>query len=224
MSTLMEQIFRWFGWKSKAEIEREQELNYRVSLRDANRDKARVRKQFEEDKRKAAEYEKNGEHQKAVAAALRAVNAEKSFLQAEKEVQKCIDIHEMAETQRTLTRIKQACTNLSEQTIRIAGVEEAHAAQVEYEEASIRLEEAREQMELLTAGFVQNENEDVYNTEGEAALAKIMNELQEPEAPADRPAVKLPEIPVPDHGMLIDENEPWMNDRREKVNALMENS
>lgn len=224
MKSLKEQILRWFGWKSKEELEREQELQYRISLRDANRDKARVRKQYEEDKQKAVDYERNGDHQKAVAAALRAANAEKNYLQAEKEVQKCIDIHEMAETQRTLTRIKQACTNLSVQTVKIAGVEEANNAQAEYEEASIQLEEARDQMEILTEGFGKNENEDVYNAEGEAALAKIMDELKAPEIPADPAVTKLPDIPVPNHGVLIDDNEPWIRGRRDKVNALMENT
>lgn len=204
------------GIRTEAEKEREKEMAYRMKVARARRQTNGIRRKSEDARRLAIEYEKNGNHEKAVSAALQAQKSSKVAAAADNQIQQCADIHEMAKTQKAMKEIMDTCKDLSEGIIELADMEGAMTSQADNEEAMTQLIDTREQMEMFIEGIKDGATREVRNTEGEAALAALLAEqaVQEP-----APKVKLPEIKTVEERNGTEESD-WLAERRETLKAL----
>ena len=212
----MMSIRKLLGIKTAAEKEREKEMNYRMNVAKARRKADAVRHRMHQDKLQAVEYEKNGEHEKAVSLALQVAKNGKVVATADNQIQHCTDIHEMARTQKAMKEIMDTCHQLSNGIIELADMEGAMKSQAENEEAMARLIDTREQMEMFVEGIEDGQAAEVRNAEGEAALNALLAEQNE-QKPAEK--TKLPVIKT-----LEDRDDPtesaWLAERREALKAL----
>ena len=212
----MMSIRNLLGIKTAAEKEREKEMNYRMNVAKARRKADAVRRRMMQAKLQAVEYEKNGEHEKAVSLALQVAKNGKVVATAENQIRNCTEIHEMAKTQKTMKEIMDTCHQLSDGIIELADMEGAMKSQAENEEALARLIDTREQMEMFVEGIEDGQTTDVRNAEGEAALSALLAEQEEQKAPEK---VKLPEIKLPENRDDPTEND-WIAERHETLKAL----
>ncbi len=209
-------IRKLLGIRTEAEKAREKEMAYRMKVAQARRQTNGIRRKSEDARRLAIEYEKNGEHEKAVSAALQAQKSSKVAAAADNQIQQCTDIHEMAKTQKAMKEIMDTCKDLSVGIIELADMEGAMTSQAENEEAMTQLVDTREQMEMFIEGIEDGVTREVRNTEGEAALAALLAEQPEQE-PA--PKAKLPEIKTVEERTETEESD-WLAERRETLKAL----
>ena len=78
----MARLRAMFGIRSEAERKREEEMEYRMKLREVENKTRMMKQETEKRKQQAIQLEKNGEHQKAVAMALKAENGRKAYVRA----------------------------------------------------------------------------------------------------------------------------------------------
>lgn len=217
MVSLMKMIKELVGIKSKEEYNREKEMDYRMKLAKARRETETIRKNMIRQKMQAIEYEKKGEHDKAVALALQSQNKQKTLATAEMQMQKCANIHDMAETQKSMTAIMETCRDLSNGIVELADMEGAMQIQAENEEALARLIDTGEQMEMYAEGINGDMMPEVRSDAGEEALAAILAEHEQTE----QPKVSLPEIrPVKATVEEKNKEDEWMKSRREDLQSL----
>lgn len=210
----MARLRAMFGIRSEAERKREEEMEYRMKLREVENKTRMMKQETEKRKQQAIQLEKNGEHQKAVAMALKAENGRKAYVRAENDTNLARDVHETAKIQRTVTEISDACGELTDLILKTADMDGAIRAQSESEEKRILLEETQEQMKMLAEGYPEGVDEDVRNAEGEAALAAFMAEAEgdsEKKEPVPLPEVRE-KAPEADMG--------WKVRQRELLQAL----
>ena len=143
----MKKVKKMVGIRTKAEIERDNEMDYRTKKSKARRQIETIRREMERLKLEACDHEKHGEHEKAVSKALQAANKQKMLVSANKQLQKCTDLHDMAKTQQTMTDILETCRDLSNGIVDLADMEEALKVQAENEEAE-EPEEAYQESDL----------------------------------------------------------------------------
>ncbi len=217
MASVMKKIKELVGIKSKEEYDREREMDYRMKLAKARRETETIRKNMIRDKMKAIECEKNGEHDKAVALALQSQNKQKTLATVEMQMQKCTNIHDMAETQKSMTEIMRTCRDLSNGIVAIADMEGAMQIQAENEEALTRLIDTGEQMEMYAEGINGDMMPEVRNDAGEEALAAILAEHEQ----TTQPRITLPEIrPVKAVEEEKQQEDEWTKSRREDLQRL----
>ena len=205
------------GIRSKAEIERDNEMDYRTKKSKARRQIETIRRDMERLKLEAYDHEKHGEHEKAVSKALQAANKQKMLVRANVQLQKCTELHDMAKTQQTMTDILETCRDLSNGIVNLADMEEALKVQAENEEALACLEDTGEQMEMYAEGITADLMPEVRNVAGEAALAEIMA-CQEQVEPIRN---ELPEIrPETIRNAQTEEDAAWIQSRRENLRTL----
>lgn len=217
MASFMKMLKELVGIKSKEEYNREKEMDYRMKLAKARRETETIRKNMIRQKMQAIEYEKKGEHDKAVALALQSQNKQKTLATAEMQMQKCANIHDMAETQKSMTAIMETCRDLSNGIVEYADMESAMQIQAENEEALAKLIDTGEQMEMYAEGINGDMMPEVRNGAGEEALAAILAEHDQ----TTQAKVSLPEIRP---AKAIEEEKPqedeWMKSRREDLQRL----
>ncbi len=217
MTGLMKMIKELVGIKSKEEYNREKEMDYRMKLARARRETETIRKNMLRQKMQAIEYEKKGEHDKAVALALQSQNKQKTLATAEMQMQKCANIHDMAETQKSMTAIMETCRDLSNGIVELADMEGAMQIQAENEEALARLIDTGEQMEMYAEGINGDMMPEVRSDAGEEALAAILAEQDQ----TVQHKVSLPEIrPVKATEEEKNQEDEWMKSRREDLQHL----
>lgn len=209
-------IRKLLGIRTEAEKEREKEMAYRMKVAQARRQTNGIRRKSEDARRQAIEYEKNGEHEKAVSAALQAKKSSKVAAAADNQIQQCVDIHDMASTQKAMKEIMDTCKNLSIGIIELADMEGAMTSQADNEEAMTQLIDTREQMEMFIEGIEEGSSREVRNAEGEAALAALLGDQAVSETTTK---LKLPEIKTVDERMEKEESD-WLSERREVLKAL----
>ena len=213
----MKKVKKMVGIRTKAEIERDNEMDYRTKKSKARRQIETIRREMERLKLEACDHEKHGEHEKAVSKALQAANKQKMLASANKQLQKCTDLHDMAKTQQTMTDILETCRDLSNGIVDLADMEEALKVQAENEEALARLEDTGEQMEMYAEGITTDLMPEVRNAAGEAALAEIMADQEQ----AEPIRTELPGIrPEVIRNTQTEEDAAWIQSRREDLRTL----
>lgn len=210
-------VRKMFGIRTEAEKEREKEMAYRMKVAQARRQANAMRRKMEQDRQQALEYEKNGEHEKAVSMALQAAKSSKVVVSADNQIQQCADIHEMAKTQKVMKNIMDTCQELSTGIIELADMEGTMKSQADNEEAMAQLIDTREQMEMFVEGIEDGVTRETRTAEGEAALAALLAEQQAQPEPAAK--VKLPEIrTIEEREDKVDPD--WLARSREALKTL----
>ena len=137
-------LFPWF--RSRAEAQRREDMNFRLKVAELKRHAATIRKEADRTKAEAIALERGGDHSRAVAKASAAANQEKSYRTALNTISTCESMHAQAKTQNALKQLMISCKDMSLAVTREADMEGAIKAQTQLQQAAVRLEESQEAM------------------------------------------------------------------------------
>ena len=208
-------LFPWF--RSRAEAQRREEMNFRLKMAELKRHAAAIRKEADRTKAEAVQLERSGDHSRAVAKAAAAANQEKSYRTALNTISACESMHAQAKTQNALKQLMISCRDMSLAVTREADMEGAVKAQTQLQQAAVRLEESQEAMAAFQEGFDADADPQLRNEAGEAALAKILREQ------AEKDKQPLPALPDEAQAAPQDEaHQQWVAQRRQMLTEMVQ--
>lgn len=211
-------FWHWFPFfRSRAEAQRREDMNFHLKIAELKRHAATIRKEADRAKTEAVQLERSGDHGRAVAKAAAADNQEKSYRTALTTISTCESMHAQAKTQNALKQLMISCRDISLAVTKEADMEGAVKAQTQLQQAAVRLEESQEAMAAFQEGFDVSADPQLRNEAGEAALAQIMQE----QAEKDKQAVPaLPEEPKAIPAPQDEAHQQWVAQRRKMLTEM----
>ena len=209
-------LFPFF--RTRAEVQRREEMNFRLKIAELKRHADTIHKEAERTKAEAIRLERSGDHGRAVAKASAAANQEKSYNTALNTISTCESMHTQAKTQNALKQLMITCRDLSLAVTNEADMEGAIKAQTQLQEAAVRLEESQEAMTAFQEGFDVSTDPQLRNEAGEEALAQIMQEQAEKDKTI---TLKAPEEQQNVRIAQDEAHQQWVAQRRQMLNEMV---
>ena len=194
--TLWERILIFFGIKSETEINRREEIERRVLIKEIERDIMVSNKKVATLEAKALSLEKSGRHAEALSCVKLAGDQKKTTHIAEMKLMKCQSALDLMEAGRMMADNFERITRLAQKTMGEVNAAKITEAKFELDESSEKMEETANFVKSVLNSFETDFEKMTVDEEAENALARIMAEHTE-SIPA--PVVETPikaEIPA----------------------------
>ena len=198
------------GRKARMEVERKEELSYRVKLAEVRRQAEHMKRENERARGEAYRLEVAGDHEGAVSKALEAANSEKAYKTAVSTILRCESMHAQAKTQRSLTNLLSDCEAVSLSVMGQVDTEDAVKVQTRLQQTAAEMEQAQESMAAFQESFDPMADSPVTSSAGEDALAAILAER----APAAAPE-PLPE--KAEKAESAEKDDEWLREKRRQI-------
>ncbi len=207
-------FFRRYGMQKQRRIETE----FNCHIAELNRKAAAIKRQAERLKAEAIQFEKDGDHKRAVSAASAAMQQEKSYASALHTIQTCKNMHVQAKSQKAMKELIASCASMARSVSADADASEFIRVQSDFARTMEELEQSREALEAVQEGFTVGTDVQVRNEAGERALAQLMEQASPKPSPVaiESPAV----LPAAETDDKADAHKEWAEDRR-KILAEM---
>lgn len=198
--------------------QRRNEMELCRKIAELTRKASTIKRQADRLKAEAVQFEKAGDHKRAVSAAASAAQQEKSYQSALNALQNCKNMHVQVKSQKEMKELITSCTLIIKKVCDDADTVDYIKAQNDFAQTMEEMEQSRDALEAAQEGFALGTQEQVRNEAGEQALAQIMEQLTPREAP---PRME------PSAAFTVSEQDPtsaqhkeWADDRR-KILAEM---
>lgn len=209
-------IFDFFRRHSERK-QRQIETEFSCRMAELTRKASAIKRQAERLKAEAVQFERAGDHKRAVSAAAAAAQQEKSYMSALQTIQTCKTMHVQVKSQKAMKELIASCAAVARSVSADANSTEYIEAQSDFARTMEELEQSREALEAAQEGFNAGTEVQVRNEAGEQALARIMEQAQPKTLPVSiEPAAALP---ASDQNKA-DEHKEWAEERR-KILAEM---
>lgn len=207
-------FFRRYSLQKQRRIETE----FNCHVAELTRKAAAIKRQADRLKAEAIQFEKAGDHKRAVSAASAAVQQEKSYASALHTIQTCKNMHVQAKSQKAMKELIASCAAMARSVSADADASDFIRVQSDFTRTMEELEQSREALEAAQEGFTVETDAQVRNEAGEQALAELMEQASPKPVPAAiEPAAALPALEADDKAS---DHKEWAEDRR-KILAEM---
>lgn len=207
-------FFRRYSMRKQRRIETE----FNCHMAELNRKALAIKRQAERLKAEAIQFEKAGDHKRAVSAAAAAVQQEKSYMSALNTIQTCKNMHVQVKSQKAMKELIASCASMARSVTADASTAEYIEVQSDFARTMEELEQSQEALEAAQEGFSADTEIQVRNEAGEQALAQILEQAAPKPSPAEMAPAAALTAPAQDDGG--GEHREWADERR-KILAEM---
>lgn len=211
-------IFDFFRHYSTRK-QRKAEIAFNCSMAELTRKASSIKRQADRLKMEAIQLEKNGDHQRAVSAAVASSQQAKSYMSALHTIQTCKNMHMQVKSQKSMKELLASCTDMARSVCIDADAAKYMETQSDFVQTMEELEQSSEALSAVQEGFSADTDVQTRNEAGEQILAQFMEELlpKAPSVQAEPPAA----LPVSEQDPKDDQHRAWADDRRRLLAEMM---
>lgn len=208
-------MFRRYSRQKQRRIE----MEFSRNIAELTRKASTIKRQADRLKAEAVQFEKAGDHKRAVSAAASAAQQEKSYQSALNTIQICKNMHVQVKSQKAMKELIASCASMAKSVSADADPAAYIEAQNDFTRTMEELEQSRDALEAAQEGFTIGTQEQIRNEAGEQALAQIMEQLAPKEVPARVESSAA--LPASEKDPQSAQHKEWADDRRKILAEMM---